>query len=447
MSRARPDSVPGAGADPLPAPPLWEQVAAGFVIVMLTGALIGPVFAPDQGETPILRLIWLPVYAVTLGLILNRAGRMFAAWPAWLILGLLTLLALASRYWSIDPGVTDRRVIALFMTSAFAIYLGAAFTGAQLPRLLMHTGVVMAVGSLVMVLAFPSIGIHQFDNAGLWRGLWYEKNQMGIVMVASSIAAAAVLASPGQAGRSPWPALFTLMLCVFLTLATQSKTSLLSLLLGLGVIGGLWAMRRGGPALSVVLVWGAITCAGIGLLVWQQNSALILEALGKDPSLTGRTDIWESLMRRVAERPWTGYGYSAFWGKESVPAHYVRLETGWLVPSAHNGWIDLLVQVGWPGAIMVGLVMLITLIALIVRLGGQGFREGGFSLAYLLVFAVLSASESVLLSHANLPWALFLALTARALTPDPLPRRHRVTVPLARRREGAYLTSPRIVSN
>ncbi|WP_348521443.1 O-antigen ligase family protein [Brevundimonas sp. A19_0] len=447
MSRARPDSVPGAGADPLPAPPLWEQVAAGFVIVMLTGALIGPVFAPDQGETPILRLIWLPVYAVTLGLILNRAGRMFAAWPAWLILGLLTLLALASRYWSIDPAVTDRRVIALFMTSAFAIYLGAAFTGAQLPRLLMHTGVVMAVGSLVMVLAFPSIGIHQFDNAGLWRGLWYEKNQMGIVMVASSIAAAAVLASPGQAGRSPWPALFTLLLCVFLTLATQSKTSLLCLLLGLGVIAGLWAMRRGGPALSVVLVWGAITCAGVGLLVWQQNSALILEALGKDPSLTGRTDIWESLMRRVAERPWTGYGYSAFWGKESVPAHYVRLETGWLVPSAHNGWIDLLVQVGWPGAIMVGLAMLITLIALIVRLGGQGFREGGFSLAYLMVFAVLSASESVLLSHANLPWALFLALTARALTPDPLPRRHRVTVPLARRREGAYLTSPRIVSN
>ena len=126
-------------------------------------------------------------------------------------------------------------------------------------------------------------------------------------------------------------------------------------------------------------------------------------------------------MRRVAERPWTGFGYSAFWGKESVPAHYVRLETGWLVPSAHNGWIDLLVQVGWPGAIMVGTVMAITLFALILRLGGQGLREGGFSLAYLLVFAVLSASESVLLSHANLPWALFLALTARALTPDPMP--------------------------
>lgn len=440
MRDSRPDPVLS-----LPAPPLWEQVAAGFVIVMLTGALIGPVFAPTQEETPILRLVWLPVYAITLTLILNRLGRMASAWPAWLLVGALTLLALASRYWSIDPEVTDRRVIALFMSSAFAVYLGAAFVGSHLPRLLMHTGLVMAVGSLVMVLAFPAIGIHQADNAGLWRGLWYEKNQMGIVMVATAVATAAVLASGDNPGRGRRVALLTLVLSIGLMLGTQSKTSLLCLLIGLGTVTGLWVMRRGGPALSVVAVWAAITAAGVGAWVWTDNSALILELLGKDPTLTGRTDIWESLMRRVAERPWTGFGYSAFWGKESVPAHYVRLETGWLVPSAHNGWIDLLVQVGWPGTVLVGAVMALALVALVARLGGQGAREGGFSLAYLMVFAVLSASESVLLSHANLPWALFLALMTRSLTPDPMPQRHTATVPLARGRRGAYLTSPRIV--
>ena len=71
-----------------------------------------------------------------------------------------------------------------------------------------------------------------------------------------------------------------------------------------------------------------------------------LEALGKDPSLTGRTLIWEALMRKVAERPWTGYGFSAFWGVDSIPAREIRIETQWPVPSAHNGWIDLLVQLG-----------------------------------------------------------------------------------------------------
>ncbi|EHN77201.1 O-Antigen Polymerase family, partial [Streptomyces coelicoflavus ZG0656] len=65
-------------------PPAWEQWAAGFVVFMLTGALFAPVFAPDQSETPMLRFLWLPVYAVTAGLIVFRFERVIRAWPAWL---------------------------------------------------------------------------------------------------------------------------------------------------------------------------------------------------------------------------------------------------------------------------------------------------------------------------------------------------------------------------
>ena len=68
-------------------PPAWERLAAGFVIFMLTGALIAPVIAPDQGETPILRLIWIPVYAVTAGLVAFRFDKVVRAWPAWLMVG------------------------------------------------------------------------------------------------------------------------------------------------------------------------------------------------------------------------------------------------------------------------------------------------------------------------------------------------------------------------
>ncbi|WP_372707898.1 hypothetical protein [Brevundimonas sp.] len=43
-----------------PAPSLWERIASGVPIPMLTSAVIGPVFAPLQEETPVLRLVWLP---------------------------------------------------------------------------------------------------------------------------------------------------------------------------------------------------------------------------------------------------------------------------------------------------------------------------------------------------------------------------------------------------
>ena len=423
-----------------PGPPLWEQAAAIFVVIILTQAFVGPVFAPTQEETPILRLIWLPIYAIIAGLIALRPGVLVRAWPAWLILAVLVLQAFASKWWSIDPGVTQRRVIAMAISSAFAIYLGAAFQGRHLPRMLMISALIMGMGSLVFVFAFPAIGVHQLENAGLWRGLWYEKNQMGLVMSAGAVAAAACLASGDQ--RRLLPAV-TLGVCALLVLATQSKTSLLCLLLGVGAVGGLWAMRRGGAAFSIVALWFGVVLTAGAAYVFITDPAMVLKALGKDPSLTGRTDIWEALMREVAERPWTGFGYQAFWGRESVPAAFIRAETQWPVPSAHNGWIDLLIQLGWPGAITVGITVALATVVSIFRIGGSGAREGYFAVGYLLVFLLLSLSESVLLSHANLPWTLLLAILARALAFEPDP----VRAPLATGRGGAYQTAPRIAAH
>ena len=425
-----------------PAPSLWERMICGVIIAMLTGALIGPVFAPLQEETPVLRLVWLPAYAAIAVLALYRMDRVWRAWPAAILVGAIVGLCFASKYWSIDYHTTDRRVIALAISGVFALYLGAAFRGPHLPRLLMYTTLVMAAGSLVMIFAFPAIGVHQLENAGLWRGLWYEKNQMGAVMVIGATASAACLASPDPRKLLP---LAALILSSALVLATQSKTSLLCLVVGVGLVGGFWAMRKGGPAFAVFAVWMAVVLSGLGLWIWDTHSVEVLEALGKDPSLTGRTDIWASLMRRVAERPMTGYGYGAFWGRigESPPADWVRQETGWLVPSAHNGWIDLLVQLGWPGAVAVGAVMAISAILIVARLNGLGAREGYWSIAYLTVFTALSLSESVLLTHANLPWILMLAIMARAVTFDPAP----VRAPLARPASRAYQTRSRIASD
>jgi O-antigen ligase len=437
FSRPEHDSVE------LASPPWWEQAAVISVIVMLTGALVGPVFAPLQEETPILRLIWLPVYAVITALLCYRADKVVHAWPAMLILLLMILHAYASKYWSIDPGVTVRRTVAMAFSSVFAIYLGAVFKGPQLPRVLMLSGLLMGIGSLIMVFAFPRIGVHQFDNAGLWRGLWYEKNQMGVVMVAGAIAAAACLALPAERTKMAWA---SFGIGVVLVLATQSKTSLLCLIIGVGLIGTLWAMQKGGAALTVIGIWLGVVLVGLVGYVFITEPAVVLKALGKDPSLTGRTDIWVALMREVNLRPWTGFGYQAFWGRESIPAMWIRAETQWPVPSAHNGWIDLLIQLGWPGAIAVGVTVLITFVTTLFRIPVAGMREGYWGIAYFAVFLMLSLSESVLLTNANLPWTLLLAILARGLMPDPELVIPRGRGKLALNPAGAYLTRSRIAS-
>jgi exopolysaccharide production protein ExoQ len=407
---------------------------------MLTGALIGPVLAPDQGETPLLRLFWLPVYAIVAGLVLLRFKTIARAWPAVLAWACIVSLAFASKYWSIDPSMTGRRVIAMVISGSFAMYLGTNFHGHCLPRLLTHCAFIMGLLSILMVFAVPSIGIHQDVNAGMWRGIWYEKNQMGMVMAAGGTAAAAWAASEDRRWKTP---LLTILLCFLLVLAARSKTSLLCIMLGVGMVGALWTLKRGGPALAVAAVWMGVVGGAAGWWLWTYESAEILAALGKDPSLTGRTGIWDALFVKIAERPWTGYGYNAFWGLDSEPALWVRYQTGWVVPSAHNGWIDLLVQLGWPGAVLVGTIMTSSYVLTLLRLPTAGLREGFWGIAYLSVYVLLTFSESVLLSAQSLPWTLCLAILARAVYPEPPFDR----VTLAPKRRGAYQSGPRITAD
>lgn len=407
---------------------------------MLTGAMIGPVLAPDQGETPLLRLFWLPVYAIVAGLVLLRFKTIARAWPAVLAWACIVSLAFASKYWSIDPSMTGRRVIAMVISGSFAMYLGTTFHGHCLPRLLTHCAFIMGLLSILMVFAVPSIGVHQDVNAGMWRGIWYEKNQMGMVMAAGGTAAAAWAASEDGRWKTP---LLTILLCFLLVLAARSKTSLLCIMLGVGMVGALWTLKRGGPALAVAAVWMGVVGGAAGWWLWTYESAEILAALGKDPSLTGRTGIWDALFVKIAERPWTGYGYNAFWGLDSEPALWVRYQTGWVVPSAHNGWIDLLVQLGWPGAILVGTIMTVSYVLTLLRLPTAGLREGFWGIAYLSVYILLTFSESVLLSAQSLPWTLCLAILARAVYPEPPFDR----VTLAPKRRGAYQSGPRITAD
>lgn len=394
--------------------PLWEQFGAGFVLLMLTGALIGPVLAPDQGENPVLRLFWLPSYAITAGLCLWRIKDLLRIWPAIIMLGLLVLLALASRYWSLDPATTQRRVMAMAINGMFALYLGARFRGAALPRLLSLAALWMAVLSLVFVFAMPSVGVHHGVNDGLWRGVWYEKNQMGLYMVIGGISAAAWQATLPK--PKLWP-LLTLGLCTLLMLATASKTSLICLMLGLGLIVALKLIRRGGPALAVVAVWFGVVCLGAGWWIWTEYSATLLTALGKDPTLTGRTGIWAEVLAASEKRPLLGYGYNAFWGLESAPANWIRYQTGWIVPSAHNGWLDVLLGLGWVGVTLAGLTVVMGYLGNLFRLNRAGTSEGFWCIAYLSVFMALSFSESVVLSPQSLPWALCLTVLARAFDP------------------------------
>ena len=59
------------------------------------------------------------------------------------------------------------------------------------------------------------------------------------------------------------------------------------------------------------------------------------------------------MWQMVQLRPWLGYGYGGFWPRQDGPAAAIRQNLddylGVWVRSAHNGFFDLLLDLGWPG--------------------------------------------------------------------------------------------------
>lgn len=407
-----PPSAPAAG---------WEgwsdrlEVALGAALMFAAtspGLLLAGVSEdPNVPLNPIFRLVWLPVYAGTMGLALWRAPRLARAWAPCALCALMVAWAAASQHWSILPDVTHRRVVALAFTTLLGVCLGAVFAPRRFVEMLAAAFLALAVGSLLVAVLDPKIGVMALEGQRDWRGLFPHKNGLAFHMALGALAAACAAATTPRRARLWWA---TAALCLVLLLLSRGKTSLVAAALVLAGAGFLALLRRGG-ATAVAAVWAGATLALAGGVTALLAPAAVLRALGKDPTLTGRTDIWAAVLRAAQARPWLGYGYAAFWDKQSAPARLVQKETHWLVPSAHNGWLDLLVQVGWVGVGLFAAVALLALAVLAVRFTRS--RDGGFGLLYLVLFGFLSLSESVIEDANTLSWALFVAVVVRALAP------------------------------
>ena len=60
----------------------------------------------------------------------------------------------------------------------------------------------------------------------------------------------------------------------------------------------------------------------------------------------------------IYERPIAGWGYFAFWGLANPVANAISAELGWHVASAHNGLLEMLVEVGVIGTILISVIFL-----------------------------------------------------------------------------------------
>lgn len=410
MSLAQaPSSALGARAHARVSAGAWEMAAAALCLVQFTEPLFAAI-AQAQGATEppgYARIFFAPVYLFLGGILWRdraRAWRTARATP--LLMGLLGL-AFISTFWSIDSGATLRRSVWLGLSMAFGLYLAWRYDWARLVEVIGAGFLVLIAGSFATAILAPGVGTMPVEHVGAWSGLWTHKNTLGGIMalgVALCVAAACVAPQRRMLWLGGASAAFALVLL------STSKTALLASFLGLGVLAAAHLVRRGPIAATVAvtgILAGVIVIASAVLLA----PDLIVSAIGRDLTLTGRTEIWSATASAVAAQPWLGYGYYAFWLPDAGPAFWVRQAVNWQVTSAHSGWLELALGMGRVGVALFALQLAATLMR------GAGAimqpRAGLWAPAFLAAFAMYTLSESHVLQANNVFWIVYVAVTAR----------------------------------
>ncbi|MFL1463816.1 O-antigen ligase family protein [Roseococcus sp. DSY-14] len=351
------------------------------------------------------------------GLLALRAGApalrvLLRLWPFLLVLALV----LASAAWSQSPGHTLRRSLALVALLACVASTGALLGVGRFFRILLGVVAALILASLAEAALRPAVGFDTGDYANAIRGVFPQKNVTGLAMLFAALALSFLVL---ERGRLRWTDGAWLAALLAMLVLTRSTTSLLLTAVVAGVtLLALWAARGGlwGAAAALAtalgLVAAAVAFAGLG-------TQGFFDLIGKDSSLTGRTFIWDGVWRVIAGRPLLGHGYAAFWLGGAREVRALAELVAWEVPNAHSGYLEVLLQLGWAGLALVGLMALATVaLALRAALRGQ-VALALWAVLVLAVVAVMNRTESVLL---NPDFPLLFWLLALVALGGPAPR-------------------------
>ncbi len=329
------------------------------------------------------------------------------------LLWLVVIIALASILWSQVPDMTFRRSLNLLMTTLTGFYFTMRFSIRDQLRLFGWTLAGVVLFNILFTLAFPSAGIETAIHTGAWRGLYGQKNGLGRSMVFCVMIFSLLALSKFKDGWVWWSGL---LLSVALVLLSTSKTALSLMILLLILPFFLQYLRWRYNVLRPALLAAFLTVSVVIVLV-VGNQEVIFTSLGRDATLTGRTDIWDAALEQVAKRPLLGYGYKSFWlGLQGHESQEVVYRTSWKVPNSHNGYLDLLLDLGVLGLGSFVLSMGMSFYRAIAWLRLHIGPEGLYPIVCLCYIVLYNVTEStLLLDSLSFPWLLYVIVSTSVL--------------------------------
>lgn len=412
-------------------PTIWLLICGSRPLVawFTPGLAQGPIARVEEGSA-IDRLVLSSLILIAFFVVKKRKLDIIAAFKNNKSVLLVYLLIGASILWSDFPYVALKR----WIRASGVLLMGVLILSEKDPReslesMLLRTAYVLIPFSLVLIKYFPDLGVEYGRWAGerMWVGVSTQKNGLGQVCGLSVMiliwAALRKWMTVGYFRNRAQVLADTAVLILALHLLrgpgkSYSATSIA--VLGVNLILLLYLIRNDARTrwmashLKLFLGASAIIC----VLANQLLLPIVSSLLGRDESITGRTDIWRAVIDAASHNMLFGVGYGSFWGLgEDISARFNVMQ-------AHNGYLGVYLELG-----LFGLLLLLGFfLAFCGKLKNEAVRSPSwciFGICFLATVILYNISESSFFTT-NYLWTSFMLLvitisapTQCEVIPDP----------------------------
>lgn len=274
----------------------------------------------------------------------------------WLLL-IPPSFATLSAIWSSDPAWTMRTGIQYGATMIIGIAAARLVDRRVLLTSLMSALAAVTFASLVMVARYGG-----FASLHGVAGLYGAKNQFASSSAVLLIGSTYLMIYARHSFFEKVLACGLMFVAMVGIYCGHSAGTLVSLFAVTVLAMTFHMLRKGGSIaiLGVIMMFFAMP-APIILVGSDTIFSKILKLLGKDSTLTGRTDLWDTAFQQIQNHLLLGGGYQAFWRIGNQPAERlwamfgIDNKTGF---NFHNEYINTTVDLG-----LIGLLIIIVVLA------------------------------------------------------------------------------------
>jgi exopolysaccharide production protein ExoQ len=323
----------------------------------------------------------------------------------------LLVMPLVSVVWSIAPGETLSRSIALMGSSAFGLYLATHMSETRVLSTVAMASILAAGLSVILIFAVPTIGVMQDgEYVGVWRGAYSHKNAFGGMTALGAV----VCLVAWKSARGGATALYASGFFLNLLLLAGSR----SLTAQITVLGSVVVFLTAGRVVRAVYDNAIVLASSVAVVTVLcaltlniHDIAELLESFGKDLTFSARVPLWQLVIPFAEERFWLGYGYEAFWvdGHHAVDIITQRMRFNPIY--SHNGILELWLGIGAVGvALFVGVFGRFIFNAMTLLYREPRHPIYLLSLIYSFLLILGNMSEATLLQRNSMSWILLVTL-------------------------------------